>query len=81
MLCLLRGVGRFLPPFCPEVVPVLLEEDQGQGVGPARTKSKRLGLACWQMAWDRFTLAAAMVDMLPFFTASHYKQASCVHEG
>ena len=62
-------MARFLPPFCPEHFPVLLDGDKGQDdeKGSAkRPKAKRLDLATWQLAWDRYTVAAIACEQISF---------------
>ena len=68
---------RFLPKFCSDAVFVELDEKVGVIEKPAtkQTKAKIADLACWQMAWDRYALAVAMVERIPFFLAMQYKQA------
>ena len=48
-----------------EIVPIT-----GTKVKPA----KHLDLVLWQMAWDRFALAAAMLEMMPYRAAMQHKQ-------
>ena len=40
--------------------------------------SKRLCLATWFAAWDRFALAAAMLKLLEYGVAMRYKQVHCL---
>ena len=43
-------------------------------VGAKGKPTKRLDLVMWQMAWDRFALAAAMLEMAPYSAAMQHKQ-------
>ena len=71
-------VVRFLPVFCTESVQVVIDEESNieyrQHPAMKGKAARRLDLATWQMAWDRFALAAAMVKMIPFRAAMQYKQ-------
>ena len=42
--------------------------------GSKAKSTKRLDLVLWQVAWDRFALAAAMLNMLPYKAAMQHKQ-------
>ena len=70
--------NRFLPSFCPEGLKVVIDDDSNVEVVPnAGTKgrpAKRMDLVLWQMAWDRFAIAAAMLEMVPFSAAMQHKQ-------
>ena len=57
---------------------MVIEDDSSVEVvpnaGPKGKQAKRLDLALWQMAWDRFALAAAMLEMVPYSAAMRHKQ-------
>jgi hypothetical protein len=82
---------RFLPAFCDTFVPVSDDEHEVDRFGArihsavvekgGRANGRKLDLASWQMAWDRFALAAAMVKMLDFSIAARYKQARRIASG
>ena len=42
--------------------------------GSKARSARRLDLVLWQVAWDRFALAAAMLNMLPYRAAMQHKQ-------
>ena len=77
---------KFLASFCTEWLPVALDENRPQWTPNLKSerldeqqrsktkKHKLLDLACWLMAWDRWALAAAMLDMLPLDVSMRYKQ-------
>eukprot|EP00973_Karenia_brevis_P069083 9604407-Karenia_brevis.AAC.1 len=52
--------GRFLPSFCGEFMPVSIDE---KGAFFSKSKTNlRLELCFWQAAWDRYALAADILD-------------------
>ena len=57
---------------------MVIDDDSSVEVVPnAGTKgkpAKRSDLALWQMAWDRFALAVAMLEMVPYSAAMRHKQ-------
>ena len=75
---------RFLPAFCDTFVPVSEDEPSGASMHSAvgekggRANGRKLDLASWQMAWDRYAVAAAMVKMMDYKVAARYKQAWCI---
>ena len=70
---------KFFPSFCPEGVRVVVDDESKTGidivpnVGPKGRPVKRMDLVLWQMAWDRFALAAAMLKMVPFSASMQHK--------
>ena len=69
---------KFLPPSCDTFVQVVdpAIDPEAAAVKPPKG-GRALDLATWQMAWDRYALAAVMVKMVDFHDAMRYKQASC----
>lgn len=56
-------------------MPVLLDEEPSEPTPfLKKQKAKIQDLACWQIAWDRYALAAAMVEVFPFYLGMRYKQ-------
>ncbi len=67
-------MARFLPPFCTQYVPVSLEIKE-EPEGPVKKElTRRLEPALWQLAWDRFALAQAMTEQMPFAKTLLHKQ-------
>lgn len=73
---------RFLPKDCEMCFKVLDPEVDAEAIrdraklGDKGKNSHQLDMVTWQMAWDRYALAAAMVKMLKFIDAGRYKQVS-----
>ncbi len=76
VLCV-RCSCRFLPPFCPEHLPVVLSLEDEKGADDKETKKKastrRLEVAAWMLAWDRYSLGAAALEQMSFYTAMRHK--------
>ncbi len=64
---------RFLPAVCPEYCPVLLDEDGAVRETGAKKDTRRLEFSSWQLAWERYSLAAAILKQLTFITAMKHK--------
>ena len=64
---LMADLKKFLPPFCPEHVAVTLEASVDSG-GAARPKelARKLEFPSWLVAWDRYSLAATILDQMTF---------------
>ena len=76
-IALLYVLVRFLPNCCDTFVGVTVELDEsGDEIFVVKDSrgTRKLSLAMWMAAWDRYALAAAMVKMLDFAIAMRYKQ-------
>ena len=65
--------GRFLPVFCSEHLPVKLVSDQEEGRKQPPAKYGQLTFSTWLLAWDQYSLAAAMLKQLDFRAAVVHK--------
>ena len=54
-------------------------EEKAKSGEKSKAQNVQLDFMTWQMAWDRYALAAAMTKMISFAIAGRYKQASTVH--
>ena len=76
------ALHKFLPNCCDANVAVMIETDDSGNevlaVKDGSKNSKRLCLATWFAAWDRFALAAAMLKLLDHGVAMRYKQVHCL---
>ena len=74
---------KFLASFCKACLPVVLDDDLAapslvkEALAKAKT-SKLLDFASWLIAWDRFAIAAAILEMIPYAVSMRYKLVSCV---
>ena len=68
-------VARFLPPCCDKHVAVkLLGGEGGASKRPALKKSdEELDLAEWLMAWEGYSLCAAILDQMTFESTMYHK--------
>ena len=76
-IALLYVLVRFLPNCCDTFVGVTVELDEsGDEISVVKENKaqRKLSLAMWQAAWDRYALAASMVKTLEFDVAMRYKQ-------
>ena len=76
-IALLYVLVRFLPNCCDTFVGVTVELDESGDeifVDKENKAQRKLSLAMWQAAWDRYALAASMVKTLEFGVAMRYKQ-------
>ena len=82
LACAFLCFARFLPSCCDTFVAVVVEvDDSGNEIVVVKDNNKggrKLSLATWQVAWDRYALAIDMVKMLEFGVAMRYKQAGCL---
>ena len=83
-VCACCSCVRFLPPSSETFVQVLDPEVDAEAIaekakGDKLKCGRPVDLVTWQMAWDRFALAAAMTKMISFKEAGRYKQASAMH--
>lgn len=75
-------IKEFLPAFCPEVVAVVLEDnpafDNQAGVTPCAQAQRAIGrrpeLHIWEMGWDAYALAAAVVRQFSFAKSRLHKR-------
>ena len=65
-------VFRFLPLFCPQFQKVDLE-DEPESAGTKKANNRRLDISDWQMAWDRYALAAAALNQFSYKKAMEHK--------
>ena len=69
---------KFLPNCCDTHVAVMVETDEhgneAVAVKECAKGGKRLCLATWLVAWERFSLAVAMLKVMDFGVALRYKQ-------
>ena len=82
LACAFLCFAKFLPSCCDTFVIVVVEVDESGNeivvVKDNKKGGRKLSLATWQVAWDRYALAIDIVKMLEFGVAMRYKQAWCL---
>ena len=53
---------RFAPPFCPDFVPVKLDDEKSEG--GRKEFARRVEPTIWLIAWESYALGAAVLDQV-----------------
>ena len=53
---------RFVPPFCPDFVPVKLDDERSEG--GRKEFTRRVEPTIWLIAWESYALGAAVLDQV-----------------
>jgi hypothetical protein len=67
-------LGKFLPNYVPDFIPVTLEPESEHSRSKDKAKVKMLEFTKWQMVWQGYAIASALVGQLHFADSMRYRR-------